>query len=144
MGKFCRVLAACAMMTGLLALPVSPASAAPGHVTLNCNTYASTGWDAVGGGGDYRGDVCMTIRHDGDHVDVTYWIRDENCDGVDLFLSRELSYDGPEYLGSPSGCNTSYHSNKQYDIVSDSRWARAIGQTDILGGGTYYTNKLYW
>lgn len=140
-----------ALMAILAVGAPTPANAAPGHVTLSCGTYNSTGWVGV-----YResppgklsmvGKWCMTEHSHGDHVDVTYWGRDTKCDGVDLVVQRDVSWvsDGYVTVTSPSGCGTTSHSNKQYGIGTELRFVRGRGCSVGAGSFCTYGERIYW
>lgn len=123
----------------------APASADPGHVRLNCNTYTSTGWYNMYYGGINRGSICMTIHSHGDHVDVTYESIDGYADGIDIIPERDLSFvnDGWSQVAGPWGAGTHAYSNKQYPIGSSLRWVQMRGWLDP-GYTVTTTKRLYW
>jgi hypothetical protein len=146
MKRMISVLCAIAVMLGMGLGASEPAQAAPGHVTLNCNTYNSSGWHLMVANGVERARVCLTIHSHGDHEDVTYWIYDSNCDGADAWGYRNLSWvdDGWVEVVSPSGCGTYDHSNKQYDIGTDLRGAQLKGWSEDAYANIVYTDELTW
>lgn len=145
MKKILFALLALASLVGLGIVGAPAASADPGHVTLSCGAYTSTHWVPINEDGIQRGRVCMTLHSDGDHVDITYWSTDDACDGIDIIPDRNLSWvdDGWVGVSGPTGCGTTAHSNKMYDIGTSLRWAQLRGWTDP-GYTTATTSKLYW
>jgi hypothetical protein len=134
-------------------LGAGTAQAAPGHLTLQCDTYDSTGWvqvvsSAPGDAPDaiVRGEICMTVKAHGTHEDVTYWARDLACDGYGLVAARDLSYvaDGYQPIVTPEGCGDTEHANKAYPRISDERSVRLRAISNAPRSTFAYTDRLYW
>ena len=125
------------------------ASADPGHVTVRCNsTPYSSGWMKIATTNHVYGLICITLKHHGDHVAISYGVHDSSKDGWDINGYRDLSRtgDGYAYVISADGSGTTRYSNKRYSYPSSGlRWAQLRGVASKDGNSlSAYTTRVYW